>query len=647
MIQSFNIDNSGTAKLHLIGPGKGATDLIDIVFVHQIGGDPKSSWQSPDSPSFSWAVHTSKAIPEARVWSFGYPMGNKIILENLAQDLAQQLCSLRIKDREAGVISSTDIPKIVFVAAGIGGVITLLWCKIIRDASKMSIWEGCVGIVFLGCPHGKNQDAYRPWARAHGMLIDRFKDIAPENRGQCLDVDNERIVDDMEDINNEYLEIFPEVPPSLSVINEDAGLDPLAPQRDNGIFPVVREGTDNFKITRHQVRWYAFADPEDSVLQLILEKIRQWISSPMKPRESGLRLLSLDGGGIRGLCSLMILDRIMEEVQRVENSDTDGASIRTCLPCDYFELAGGTSTGGYVAPAFTEVLHVLKVGYRLIAIMLFRLRMDTKTAIHEYKTLAPKIFRGSVSVLMKYAFNGFIFDGKTLENEVKEMVKGRISRGEAQALSGDIRDAPLRPTIESLRHLEQGKMFVSAVLRPNNEPCRLRNYWPRDTRPRFGGCTIWEAARATSAAPFYFPPAFISDMEFWDGGVQNNNPIDEVDAERRDLWPLRKISCIISIGTGKSSKVKSTGLLALRTFKALLDNLTNTEIRHQAFIEKAKSERIDYFRFNPTTGNEIIGLADYQLMGKLESFTEQYLETPETQQELKKCAELLVKRTYH
>jgi len=30
--------------------------------------------------------------------------------------------------------------------------------------------------------------------------------------------------------------------------------------------------------------------------------------------------------------------------------------------------------------------------------------------------------------------------------------------------------------------------------------------------------TIWEAARATLAAPFYFPPAYVDDRKFWDGG---------------------------------------------------------------------------------------------------------------------------------
>jgi hypothetical protein len=55
------------------------------------------------------------------------------------------------------------------------------------------------------------------------------------------------------------------------------------------------------------------------------------------------RLLSLDGGGVRGLSSLLILREIMEEIgRRTEAPETP-------LPCEYFDLIGGTSTGGLIA----------------------------------------------------------------------------------------------------------------------------------------------------------------------------------------------------------------------------------------------------------------------------------------------------------
>jgi patatin-like phospholipase/acyl hydrolase len=52
--------------------------------------------------------------------------------------------------------------------------------------------------------------------------------------------------------------------------------------------------------------------------------------------KKNLRLLALDGGGVRGLSALMILQQLMETVQ-------PGAPPK---PCDYFDMIGGTSTGG-------------------------------------------------------------------------------------------------------------------------------------------------------------------------------------------------------------------------------------------------------------------------------------------------------------
>jgi hypothetical protein len=70
------------------------------------------------------------------------------------------------------------------------------------------------------------------------------------------------------------------------------------------------------------------------------------------------RLLSLDGGGVKGISSLLILDAIMHQIREKENASIKIPDLSERLPVDYFSLAAGTSTGG------------------LIALMLFRLRMS-------------------------------------------------------------------------------------------------------------------------------------------------------------------------------------------------------------------------------------------------------------------------------
>lgn len=55
-----------------------------------------------------------------------------------------------------------------------------------------------------------------------------------------------------------------------------------------------------------------------------------------------LCLLSLDGGGVRGLSTLYILRDIMVAL----NDAREQAGLPSAKPCDVFDLIGGTSTGG-------------------------------------------------------------------------------------------------------------------------------------------------------------------------------------------------------------------------------------------------------------------------------------------------------------
>jgi len=74
---------------------------------------------------------------------------------------------------------------------------------------------------------------------------------------------------------------------------------------------------------------------------------------------------TLDGGGVRGLSSLIILEQLM----RTANPS------KPPKPCEYFDLIGGTSTGG------------------LIAIMLGRLGMDIDTCIAAYVQISRQVFQ--------------------------------------------------------------------------------------------------------------------------------------------------------------------------------------------------------------------------------------------------------------
>jgi patatin-like phospholipase/acyl hydrolase len=59
---------------------------------------------------------------------------------------------------------------------------------------------------------------------------------------------------------------------------------------------------------------------------------------------TGHCLLALDGGGVRGLSTLYILQNIMGRL----NYERGETGLQPRKPCELFDLIGGTSTGGYV-----------------------------------------------------------------------------------------------------------------------------------------------------------------------------------------------------------------------------------------------------------------------------------------------------------
>jgi predicted acylesterase/phospholipase RssA len=205
----------------------------------------------------------------------------------------------------------------------------------------------------------------------------------------------------------------------------------------------------------------------------------------------------------------------------------------------------------------------------------------------------------------------------------------------------------------SLTHVDLSPLltwpsFTCAVRKSDNGAVRFRTYHlPEElpNRTELSSCTIWQAARATSAAPFYFPTAKVGGVKYWDGGLANNNPIDEVWGEKSTVFGQQPVACILSLGTGFSSrKPKKSILPVIGRGKRVLDNVTNVDRVHERFgWDVVRPSDLEYFRFNPSTADDKIGLADYKLLRRLEAHTERYLEDNDVKLDIKRCAQLLAR----
>lgn len=240
-----------------------------------------------------------------------------------------------------------------------------------------------------------------------------------------------------------------------------------------------------------------------------------------------IRILSLDGGGIRGIISCVILKYIEEQLQKL---DDPKARLG-----DYFDLVAGTSTGGILA-----------------AILLFpdennKAKFSVETALDLYAKHGETIFNVS---LWQRLINPFgLFAEKISQNSLEKQLNEVFGNLEIKNFI-----KPSLITSYDIFH-RKAKFFTSHEAHSN-----LENFYAKDV------------CRATSAAPTYFEPAKIKSLygqEFTliDGGVYANSPALCAFAEAGKIpfstllsdpekpdFPDIKDLLIVSVGTGEVKK---------------------------------------------------------------------------------------------
>ncbi|MEO0728306.1 MAG: CBASS cGAMP-activated phospholipase [Bacteroidota bacterium] len=262
------------------------------------------------------------------------------------------------------------------------------------------------------------------------------------------------------------------------------------------------------------------------------------------------KILSIDGGGIKGLYSSTILEHLEAEFE--------------CRISDHFDLLCGTSTGGLIALGLSQ-------------------KISAEDISDIYKEKGDEIFpsrspwmRWFEWIEEKY-FGGKFFPGQTF-------------------WFGKYNNENLKAILES--------MFGGKRVKDTNNLLCIPTYSVTDGRPwvfkydhkegnlsRDNEALYVDVALATSAAPTYLPIheiSFYNNKQFVDGGVWANNPtlVGVIEAIRYFVGPGKEYDSlqVLSISSLSNAKGKPTGWRKKRSFIGWRGDLFDVSMNGQSMF---------------------------------------------------------------
>ena len=335
-----------------------------------------------------------------------------------------------------------------------------------------------------------------------------------------------------------------------------------------------------------------------------------------------VRILSIDGGGIRGLIPAIMLDEIEKrtaqiEIEAAENENRDpdvrqgknGAFIPTS---ELFDLIAGTSTGGIIALGLTMPDDPDPTRGP---------RHTAQDLVELYRDEGANIF--SRSIWHRIRSLGGMAEERYPSDGIEEVLRTRFQETRlGQALTD--------------------------VLIPSYD---LENQWPRFFK------SVWaqgdplenflmsDVARATSAAPTYFEPhqfegeepaeAGINGHLVVDGGIFANHPAMCALAEARSIHRDAEI-LLVSLGTGGLTRTEEFedaadwGALSWvrPLFRIIFDGASDTVDYQLRQLLPGTEAGQAYYRFQPTLnrGSDDMDDASETNLFVLESVVNEFIE---------------------
>lgn len=336
------------------------------------------------------------------------------------------------------------------------------------------------------------------------------------------------------------------------------------------------------------------SESEESVARAARRALGALGVNVWRPRvagQRGLRILSIDGGGTRAVMTFEMLKHLKQ--------------LTGCEIHELFDVIGGTSTGAIVAAS-------IGLAHRPVE--------DVETL---YRDMIGKIFAKKPVNGPKMLITRAYYDTGVLEETLK-------------------RECGCGVFIDSAAEADMNKVFVvsSLVSRSPNQLHVFRNYtYPEGSKSRYEGTVeaqLWEALRASSAAPTFFSEIRIDGDIHADGAIVANNPTAVALHEAKNMYPGVPIELLVSMGNGTTPEdagaevaaaaaaadevvggggggkaAAEAAAAALKTVRrkeslgwndmigSIVASATATETVHHALTDVLPSE--SYHRFNPET----------------------------------------------
>jgi patatin-like phospholipase/acyl hydrolase len=233
-------------------------------------------------------------------------------------------------------------------------------------------------------------------------------------------------------------------------------------------------------------------------------------------------ILSIDGGGIRGLIPAIVL----AEIEKRLASAGKGKPL-----AQHFDMIAGTSTGGIIAAGLACPKGKTKSTPACTA----------KDLVKLYEEEGKDIFPNSVFSRLRAAlFNpGALFEERYDVRPLEEKLQARLG-------DRSVSEAITLVVLTGYDITQRKAVFITNGVGSDDEPS--------------DDYLFWQAARATSAAPTYFEPALIFNFTkmqneaLIDGGVFANDPtLAAVIEAKKQGWDEGDMR-ILSLGTGQNNR---------------------------------------------------------------------------------------------